>query len=139
MHNCKYDIMYIRIIERGGSVENTEKQVIDIEQLANDLNDKAISKNQVLEKYDIKDSKMKRLLKANGYMYNQKSKKWQLESENTGFGKDTKVTYRIPNELYKAVKLQAIFEGVNATDIIVKALNDYIPKSTKDIVEQNKK
>ncbi len=139
MHNCKYDIMYIRIIERGGSMENTEKQVIDIEQLANDLNDKAISKNQVLEKYDIKDSKMKRLLKANGYMYNQKSKKWQLESENTGFGKDTKVTYRIPNELYKAVKLQAIFEGVNATDIIVKALNDYIPKSTKDIVEQNKK
>ena len=139
MHNCKYDIMYIRIIERGGSMENTEKQVIDIEQLANDLNDKAKSKNQVLEKYDIKDSKMKRLLKANGYMYNQKSKKWQLESENTGFGKDTKVTYRIPNELYKAVKLQAIFEGVNATDIIVKALNDYIPKSTKDIVEQNKK
>ena len=137
MHNCKYDIMYIRIIERGGRMENTEKQVI--EQLANDLNDKAISKNQVLEKYDIKDSKMKRLLKANGYMYNQKSKKWQLESENTGFGKDTKVTYRIPNELYKAVKLQAIFEGVNATDIIVKALNDYIPKSTKDIVEQNKK
>ena len=131
--------MYIRIIERGGGMENTEKQVIDIEQLANDLNDKAISKNQVLEKYDIKDSKMKRLLKANGYMYNQKSKKWQLESENTGFGKDTKVTYRIPNELYKAVKLQAIFEGVNATDIIVKALNDYIPKSTKDIVEQNKK
>ena len=128
MHNCKYDIMYIRIIERGGSMENTEKQVIDIEQLANDLNDKAISKNQVLEKYDIKDSKMKRLLKANGYMYNQKSKKWQLESENTGFGKDTKVTYRIPNELYRAVKLQAIFEGVNATDIIVKALNDYIPK-----------
>ena len=51
-------------------MENTEKQVIDIEQLANDLNDKAISKNQVLEKYDIKDSKMKRLLKANGYMYN---------------------------------------------------------------------
>ena len=139
MHNCKYDIMYIRIIERGGSVENTEKQVIDIEQLANDLNDKAISKNQVLEKYDIKDSKMKRLLKANGYMYNQKSKKWQLESENTGFGKDTKVTYRIPNELYKAVKLQAIFEGVNATDIVVKALNSYIPKSTKDIVEQNNK
>ena len=120
-------------------MENTEKQVIDIEQLANDLNDKAISKNQVLEKYDIKDSKMKRLLKNSGYMYNQKARKWQLESENVATGSDTKVTYRIPNELYKAVKLQAIFEGVNATDIIVKALNDYIPKSTKDIVEQNKK
>lgn len=131
--------MYIRIMGRGGNVENTEKQVIDIEQLANDLNDKAISKNQVLEKYGIKDGKMKRLLKNNGYMYNQKARKWQLESENVVTGRDTKVTYRIPNELYKAVKLQAIFEGVNATDIVVKALNDYIPKSTKDIVEQNNK
>lgn len=131
--------MYIRIMGRGGNMENTEKQIIDIEQLANDLNDKAISKNQVLEKYGIKDSKMKRLLKNNGYMYNQKARKWQLESENVVTGRDTKVTYRIPNELYKAVKLQAIFEGVNATDIVVKALNDYIPKSTKDIVEQNNK
>ena len=131
--------MYIRIMGRGGNMENTEKQVIDIEQLANDLNDKAISKNQVLEKYGIKDGKMKRLLKNNGYMYNQKARKWQLESENVVTGRDTKVTYRIPNELYKAVKLQAIFEGVNATDIVVKALNDYIPKSTKDIVEQNNK
>ena len=139
MYNCKNVIMYIRIMGRGGNMENTEKQVIDIEQLANDLNDKAISKNQVLEKYGIKDSKMKRLLKNNGYMYNQKARKWQLESENVVTGRDTKVTYRIPNELYKAVKLQAIFEGVNATDIVVKALNDYIPKSTKDIVEQNNK
>ena len=72
-------------------------------------------------------------------MYNQKARKWQLESENVVTGRDTKVTYRIPNELYKAVKLQAIFEGVNATDIVVKALNSYIPKSTKDIVEQNNK
>ena len=47
-------------------------------------------------------------------MYNQKSRKWQLESENAGSGRDVKVTYRMPNELYKAVKLQAIFEGVNA-------------------------
>ena len=131
--------MYIRIMGRSGNMENTEKQVIDIEQLANDLNNKDMIKSQVLEKYGIKDGKMKRLLKTNGYMYNQKSRKWQLESENVVTGRGTKVTYRIPNELYKAVKLQAIFEGVNATDIVVKALNDYIPKSTKDIVEQNNK
>lgn len=131
--------MYIRIMGRGGNMENTEKQVIDIEQLANDLNNKDMIKSQVLEKYGIKDGKMKRLLKTNGYMYNQKSRKWQLESENVVTGRDTKVTYRIPNELYKAVKLQAIFEGVNAADIIVKALEGYIPKSTKDIVEQNNK
>ena len=124
---------------RGGYMENTEMQKIDIDQLVGKLNDKAINKKQILEGYGITDSKMKRLLKNSGYMYNQKARKWQLESENVATGSDTKVTYRIPNELYKAVKLQAIFEGVNATDIVVKALNSYIPKSTKDIVEQNNK
>ena len=132
-------ICIYRLMIRGGYMENTEMQKIDIDQLVGKLNDKAINKKQILEGYGITDSKMKRLLKNSGYMYNQKARKWQLESENVATGRDTKVTYRIPNELYKAVKLQAIFEGVNATDIIVKALNDYIPKSTKDIVEQNKK
>ena len=121
------------------SIENTEGHEIDINQLVGKLNDKAMNKKQILEEYGITDGKMKRLLKNNGYMYNQKARKWQLESENVGTGKDTKVTYRIPEGLYKAVKLQAIFEGVNATDIIVKALNDYIPQATKDRVEQNRK
>lgn len=120
-------------------MENTEIQEIDINQLADDLNGTAMNKSQVLEKYSIKDGKMRGLLKNNGYEYNQKSGKWQLVSGNTNTANETKVTYRIPTELYKAVKLQAIFEGVNATDIIVKALNSYIPKATKEIVEQNKK
>lgn len=120
-------------------METTEIQEIDIKQLADDLNSTAMTKNQVLEKYSIKDGKMRRLLKNNGYEYNQKNGKWQLVAESTSKADETKVTYRIPQELYKAVKLQAIFEGVNATDIIVKALNDYIPQQTKDIVEQNKK
>ena len=132
-------ICIYRLMIRGGYMENTEMQKIDIDQLVGKLNDKAINKKQILEGYGITDSKMKRLLKNSGYMYNQKARKWQLESENVATGSDTKVTYRIPNELYKAVKLQAIFEGVNATDIVVKALNSYIPKSTKDIVEQNNK
>ena len=112
---------------------------INIEQLASDLNNKEINKKQVLEKYSIKDKAMRILLKQNGYTYNQKSKQWQLESENTYSKDETKVTYRIPVELYKAVKLQAIFEGIIATDIIVKALNDYIPQSTKDIIKENNK
>ena len=120
-------------------MENTEIQKIDIDQLVGKLNDKAINKKQILEEYSITDSKMKRLLKNSGYMYNQKARKWQLESGSVATGRDTKVTYRIPDELYKAVKLQAIFEGVNATDIIVKALEGYIPKSTKEIIQQNEK
>lgn len=119
-------------------MENTENQEIDIKQIADDLNSTAMTKSQVMEKYNIKDGKMRRLLKNNGYEYNQK---WKMatKSENNNTANETKVTYRIPQELYKAVKLQAIFEGVNATDIIVNALNDYIPESTKEIVEQNKK
>ncbi|MEG1411626.1 MAG: hypothetical protein RSD36_17455 [Terrisporobacter sp.] len=121
-------------------MENTEIQEIDVKQLAEDMNSKAMTKSQVLDKYSIKDGKLRRLLKNNGYEYKQKTGKWQLKSENTSNEvEETKVTYRIPKELYQAVKLQAIFEGVNATDIIVKALNDYIPQTTKDIVKQNKK
>ena len=125
---------------RGGGMENTEIKEIDIKQLADDMNSKSITKSQVLEKYGIKDGKLRRLLKNNGYEYNPKASKWQLKSENTSNKVEgTKVTYRIPKGLYQAVKFQAIFEGVNATDIIVKALDSYIPQSTKDIVEQNKK
>ena len=85
-----------RLIQRGGSMENTEVQEIDINQLANDLNSKAMTKSQVLEKYSIKDGKMRRLLKNNGYEYNQKSGKWQKVSETTNTANETKVTYRIP-------------------------------------------
>ena len=38
-----------------------------------------MNKKQILEEYGITDGKMKRLLKNNGYMYNQKARKWQLE------------------------------------------------------------
>lgn len=120
-------------------MEKTEIQEIDIKQIADDLNNKAIAKSKVLEKYGIKDGRLRRLLKNNGYEYNQKSGKWQLKNEISNTTNETKVTYRIPKDLYKAVKLQAIFEGINATDVIVKALNEYIPQTTRDIVKQNEK
>jgi predicted DNA binding CopG/RHH family protein len=120
-------------------VENTEIQEVNIVELVGDLNSTAMTKSLVMEKYGMKDGKLRRFLKNGGYEYNQKNGKWQQISESNNTANETKVTYRIPVELYKAVKLQAIFEGVNATDIIVKALNDYIPKATKEIVEQNKK
>ena len=117
-------------------MENTEIQVIDI---VNDLNDKAMSKSQVLEKYGYKDGKLRKLLKTNGYEYNQKQSKWMLSSENIDTSKGMKVTYRLPIELHQAIKLQAIFENNNATEIVVKALEQYIPSTTKEIIKQNKK
>lgn len=120
-------------------MENTEIQEIDVKQLVSDMNNKAITKKEINEKYGMTGDRRRRILRKNGYEYNPKTGKWVSKSENTSKVDETKVTYRIPKELYQAVKLQAIFEGVNATDIIVKALNDYIPQTTKDIVEQNKK
>ena len=40
-------------------MENTEVQEIDINQLADDLNSTAMTKSQVLEKYSLKDGKMR--------------------------------------------------------------------------------
>jgi len=119
-------------------MDNTEIQEIDIVALAIDFNDKAMTRSQVLAKYDLKDSKARRLLKDNGYTYNTSSRKWELASKEEDIN-STKVTYRIDTELYQAIKLQAIFEGVTATDIIIKALGEYIPQSTKDIVKANRK
>lgn len=135
-----YGIMVIlnnNIIQRGGNMENTENATIGIKQIIDRINNKEITTKQARAEYGINEKKFKKALDENGLVYNPKSRKYELITQTVG--DEQKVTYRIPTELYKAIKLQAIFEGVNATDIIVKALNNYIPKSTKEIVEQNKK
>jgi predicted DNA binding CopG/RHH family protein len=111
---------------------------INIIELVGDLNNKDFTKKQILEKYKITDYTFKKLLKTNGYKYNAKLNQWLLESENTDVD-TTKVTYRIPTDLYKAIKLQSIFEGVTSTELITKVLETYIPKETKQIIQQNKK
>lgn len=50
-----------------------------------------------------------------------------------------KVTYRIPKSLNDALKLQCIIEDITATDIVIKALEQYIPQSTKDTIKEIKK
>ena len=111
---------------------------IQIMDLVGDLNNKDITKKQILEKYSITEYAYKKLLKDNGYKYNPKLNQWLLESENTDVD-TTKVTYRIPTDLYKAIKLQSIFEGITSTELITKVLETYIPKETKQIIQQNKK
>lgn len=116
-------------------MENTEIQILE---LVEQYNNKELSKKQILEKYNITDYTFKKLMKSNGYTYNAKLNQWHLETENTEI--DTiKVTYRIPTDLYKAIKIQSTFDGINATELIIKALEEYIPKETKQIIQQNKK
>lgn len=117
-------------------MENTEINILEV---VGKLNDKAISKKVILEQYSITDNRLRKLLKANGYMYNQKLGKWLLESENTNTESSIKATYRLPSELIKCIKLQALFEGTTSTEILIKALDRYIPKATKDIIKNNKK
>lgn len=50
-----------------------------------------------------------------------------------------KVTYRIPKTLNDTLKLQCIIEDTTATDIVIKALEQYIPQSTKDTIKKIKK
>ena len=49
-----------------------------------------------------------------------------------------KVTYRLPKPLNDALKLQCIIEDTTATDIVIKALEQYIPQSTKDTIKKIK-
>ena len=116
-------------------MENTEIQIIE---LVEDANNKDFTKKQILEKYKITDYTFKKLMKSNGYKYNAKLNQWHLASDDVT-ADTTKVTYRIPTDLYKAIKLQSIFEGMTSTELITKVLEAYIPKETKQIIQQNKK
>ena len=111
---------------------------INIIELVEDTNNKDFTKKQILEKYNITDYMFKKLMKDNGYTYNNKLNQWVLSSESADID-TTKVTYRIPTDLYKAIKLQSIFEGMTSTELITKVLSDYIPKATMEIVKQNRK
>lgn len=83
------------------------------------------------------------LIKSNN-LYFDKSKGMYIPKEKTATISPTKetldkVTYRIPKSLNDALKLQCIIEDTTATDIIIKALEKYIPQSTKDTIKKIKK
>lgn len=42
-----------------------------------------------------------------------------------------KVTWRIPSELFKELKHKAIDDNVPVTDLVVKALSDFLKRSSK--------
>lgn len=103
-------------------------------------------------KLDIRD--FMSLIKANNMYYDKSKGMYQLKdlpkatdtkikphSSSKVIAKDTldKVTYRIPKQLNDALKLQCIIDDTTATDIIIKALNSYIPQSTKDTLNKIKK
>lgn len=47
-----------------------------------------------------------------------------------------KVTYNINSDLYKLIKLQAIIEDIDSTEVVEKALRKYISPMAKEMLKQ---
>lgn len=110
-----------------------KKKTIPIDEIIELINNKKLTKKEACKRWNVSGKTFTRIVKDNGYIYNQTNKKYEKE----GQGKDPqdlfKITYLIPKELHKALKLQAVFEGNTATEVIIKALEEYIPAQTKDL------
>lgn len=112
----------------------TKKEVPIIE-LIELINANKLTRKEVLARYNISGKTFTRLIKENGYTYNPSKKIYVKKEEPKGLEPQelSKITYLIPADLHKSLKLQAIFEGKTATEIIIKALEEYIPATTKEL------
>lgn len=119
---------------------NTENFLDTINQLAND----GIKTKEDICKYlkiEIRD--FMALIKSNNLHYSKKEGRYIPKEDTPTKTNDIitleKVTYRIPKHLNDTLKLQCIIEDTTATDIVIKALEGYLPQSTKDTLKQIKK
>ena len=119
---------------------NTENFLDTINQLAND----GIKTKEDICKYlkiEIRD--FMSLIKSNNLHYSKKEGRYIPKEDTPTKTNDIitleKVTYRIPKHLNDTLKLQCIIEDTTATDIVIKALEGYLPQSTKDTLKQIKK
>lgn len=118
---------------------NTENFLDTINQLAND----GIKTKEDICKYlkiEIRD--FMALIKSNNLHYSKKEGRYIPKEDTPTKTNDIitleKVTYRIPKHLNDTLKLQCIIEDTTATDIVIKALEGYLPQSTKDTLKQIK-
>ena len=115
---------------------NTENFLDTINQLAND----GIKTKEDICKYlkiEIRD--FMALIKSNNLHYSKKEGRYIPKEDTPTKTNDIitleKVTYRIPKHLNDTLKLQCIIEDTTATDIVIKALEGYLPQSTKDTLK----
>lgn len=112
-----------------------KKKHIPIHEIIELINNKKLTKKEACDRWEISGKTFTRIVKDNGYIYNQNLKKYEKEGEEEAPQELFKITYLIPKELHKALKLQAIFEGTTATETIIKAIEKYIPATTKDLAK----
>lgn len=114
---------------------NTDKKNIPIIELIELINKGDLTRKEVLSRYTISGKTFTKLIKENGYTYNPSKKIYVKQEDPKELEPQelSKITYLIPADLHKSLKLQAIFEGKTATEIIISALEEYIPATTKEL------
>lgn len=118
-----------------GNPRNSNKKEIPINEIVELINNKKLTKKEACERWNISGKTFTRIIKDNEYIYNQTNKKYEKVGKQEDPQDLFKITYLIPKELHKALKLQAVFEGNTATEVIIKALEKYIPDQTKDLAK----
>lgn len=119
--------------EKKENPRNSNKKEIPINEIIELINNKKLTKKEACERWNISGKTFTRIIKDNEYIYNQTNKKYEKIGKQEDPLELFKITYLIPKELHKALKLQAVFEGNTATEVIIKALENYIPAQTKDL------
>ena len=108
------------------------------------INSKAVKTKELAIQLNVSDKELKKHIKANGYIWlgskyikeTEPGKKLKAPVKKKTATEKVKVTYRIDKELYKLVKLQAIIEDTDNTEIIEKAIRSYVSEKAKGMLEQ---
>lgn len=114
------------------------------------INSKAVKTKELAIQLNVSDKELKKHIKDNGYVWlgSKYTKAKESESpfdrvkrvgckvDDRFITEKVKVTYRIDKELYKLVKLQAIIEDTDNTEIIEKAIRSYVSEKAKEMLKQ---
>lgn len=117
------------------------------------INNKDIKTVELAEQLNITAKELKDHIKANGYIWRgsqyikaaenkspfddlKGAKRIGCKVDDRATAERVKVTYRIDKELYRLVKLQAIIEDIDNTEVVEKAIRSYISDKAKDMLKQ---
>lgn len=129
------DMEDIKEVRENKKKVKTDKKNIPIIELIELINKGDLTRKEVLSRFTISGKTFTKLIKENGYTYNPSKKIYVKQEDPKELEPQelSKITYLIPADLHKSLKLQAIFEGKTATEIIISALEEYIPATTKEL------
>lgn len=132
---CMESMEDIKEVRENKKKVKTDKKNIPIIELIELINKGDLTRKEVLSRYTISGKTFTKLIKENGYTYNPSKKIYVKQEDPKELEPQelSKITYLIPADLHKSLKLQAIFEGKTATEIIISALEEYIPATTKEL------